>query len=188
MHSVVRYTGRKYPKSIVNTAMQYTTVNANLPALTWGRENEAQARDLYEVEQKMKHCNFKTTLSGLDIDPLNPFIAASPDGISWCNCCDTRLVDIKCPYTIRHTSPTSEEALQKKGYLLVRGPQGVVMLSRKHCYYTQIQCQLLVADRETCDFVCWTPHGIFMEKIARDESYCEKIVSKSRSFFCYQNY
>uniref|UniRef100_A0A1X7TY17 YqaJ viral recombinase domain-containing protein n=1 Tax=Amphimedon queenslandica TaxID=400682 RepID=A0A1X7TY17_AMPQE len=34
MHSVVKYTGRKYPKSIVQTAKQYTTVNANLPALT----------------------------------------------------------------------------------------------------------------------------------------------------------
>uniref|UniRef100_A0A1X7SWP5 PHD-type domain-containing protein n=1 Tax=Amphimedon queenslandica TaxID=400682 RepID=A0A1X7SWP5_AMPQE len=80
------------------------------------------------------------------------------------------LVEIKCPYTVRHTSPTRS--------------QGVVMLSQKHSYYTQIQCQLLVADRETCDFVCWTPHGIFMEIIARDESYCEKIVNKSRSFFC----
>ena len=55
MHSVLRYTGRSYPKSIVNNVMQYKKLNPDLPALIWGRDNEMVTREQYETMQKSKH-------------------------------------------------------------------------------------------------------------------------------------
>uniref|UniRef100_A0A1X7UQB3 PHD-type domain-containing protein n=2 Tax=Amphimedon queenslandica TaxID=400682 RepID=A0A1X7UQB3_AMPQE len=114
-----------------------------------------------DCSQKEKHTSFETRLSGLIINPLYPWIAASPNGISSCDCCGTKLLEIKCPYTIRDISPVSDKALSNRTYCLTKGVDHQVMLSRKHKYYTQIQCQLPVADIDTCDFVCWTYDGMF---------------------------
>lgn len=103
-------------------------------------------------------------MSGLIINPLYPFIAASPDGISCCDCCGTRLLEIKFPYIIRNTSPVSDIAHRDHSYCLTKGLDQKVMLSRKHQYYSQIQCQLLVADMEMCDFVLETK-DMFVETI-----------------------
>ena len=89
----------------------------------------------------------------------------------------------------RHTytsdrSPTSEEALSSHSYCLTKGPHNVIMLSRKHSYYTQVQCQILVANIDECDFVCWTPKGIFIETISRDNCFIDKMVKKAKYFFC----
>lgn len=164
--------------------MQYKKLNPDLPALIWGRDNEMVAREQYETMQKSKHTAFHTSLSGLMINPLYPFIAASPDGISSCDCCGKKLLEIKCPYTLRNDSPVSVAALTNHTYCLTKGMDGKVMLSRKHQYYSQVQCQLLVADLEICDFVCWTPKDIFVETIYKDQSYADRIVRKSQAFFC----
>lgn len=155
MHAVLKYTGKKFPKSIVNNTMQYTSPSPDLPALKWGRENETTAREHYSTQEKEKHTSFETRLSGLIINPLYPWIAASPNGISSCDCCRTKLLEIKCPYTIRDISPVSDEALSNRTYCLTKGVDHQVMLSRKHKYYTQIQCQLLVADIVMTKFIVY---------------------------------
>lgn len=134
MHNVLKYTGRKYPKSIVSAIMQYTSLNSELPALQWGREHEAIAREEYVVKMNGMHDNFHTSLSGLVINPTYPYMAASPDGISSCDCCGTRLLEIKCPYVYRNESPTIEAALSNPRFCLTRNENDTVMLSRKHSY------------------------------------------------------
>ena len=97
MHNVLRYTGRRYPESIVRTIMQYTQLNSYLPALTWGREKESVAREEYVSQLKYSHTNFESRIPGLIINPGYPYMAATPDGISSCECCGQRLLEIKCP-------------------------------------------------------------------------------------------
>lgn len=58
------------------------------------------------------------------------------------------------------------------------------MLSRKHRYYTQVQGQLLVADLQFSDFVCWTTEGMFIETITMDSCFNKKLINKANSFFC----
>ena len=45
------------------------------------------------------HTNFKCTLAGLVINPLYPYLGASPDGFVSCDCCDEAAIEIKCPYS-----------------------------------------------------------------------------------------
>ena len=64
------------------------------PAAKWG---EPVARNVYEEKKKVQ-----VSLSGLIIDPKNPWLAESPDGIidnsSHEEC---GIIEIKCPYAGR---------------------------------------------------------------------------------------
>ena len=53
---------------------------------------------------------------------------------------------------------------------------GGIRLSNKHDYHLQIQGQLVVCNKEYCDFTCWPPHGIHVERIIiRDEATFDSI-------------
>jgi hypothetical protein len=80
--------------------MQYTNSNLHIPQLQWGRDHEDVARREYEAEMNTKHINFLVKMSGLHIDVEHPFLAASPDGLTECDCCGKGLLEIKCPFTI----------------------------------------------------------------------------------------
>ena len=56
-------------------------------------------------------------------------------------------------------------------FYLKRDEDGQVYLSPTHEYYYQIQGQLAVCEKEYCDFVCWTPHGMHIERILVDPSH-----------------
>lgn len=47
-----------------------------------------------------------------------PFLGATPDGFAHCDCCGDRLIEIKCPYSVRDKSPVSDEALERSRYCL----------------------------------------------------------------------
>ena len=47
MGKVVMCAERKFPTSLVNSIMQYQTINPNIPALHWGRQNEDKAKNDY---------------------------------------------------------------------------------------------------------------------------------------------
>ena len=47
-----------------------------------------------------------------------PFLAASPDGVAKCSCHGISMVEIKCPYKYRFSSPTDEQALTDRNYCL----------------------------------------------------------------------
>ena len=68
---------------------------------TWGCKHEKSARDKYVKAQKSKHRNLRVQDSGLVINPLWPFIGATPDGILSCTCCGRGMLEIKCPYCHR---------------------------------------------------------------------------------------
>ena len=136
--------------SLINSIMQYRTTNPDIPALKWGREHESVARNDYVAKV---HRNFETALSGLVIDPTLPYL---PDGISSCDCCGTRLLEIKCPYKYKDVSPVCNVALSDSKFFLQKDVKGTVALSKKHNYYTQVQGQLLITHQKCCDFVCWT--------------------------------
>ena len=80
-----------YPESFCFTSQQ----------TTWGCKHEKSARDLYMKAQKTKHTNLTAQDSGLIINPLWPFIRASPDGVLSCTCCGRGTLEIKCPYCHR---------------------------------------------------------------------------------------
>ena len=68
----------------------------------WSCKHEKQARERYR--NKSNHDNLVTAQNRLFINPLWPFIGASPDGILNCEYCSTGVLEIKCPYCHRDES------------------------------------------------------------------------------------
>ena len=61
----------------------------------YGCKHESQARQQYEQTMCKHHENFTVCDSGLRINPKWPFMGATPDGITQCNCCGLGAVEIK---------------------------------------------------------------------------------------------
>lgn len=146
-------------------------------ALRWGLENESKAKQQYIVKMRATHSSFEVKDTGLHIKTMYPYLGASPDGLITCNCCRDGVLEIKCPYSVRHLSPTSAP------YLCSTSTNSECRLSRTHDYYYQIQGQMGITDRSYCDFVCWTPQDIFIERIKFDHQFFEEMEAKLQRFF-----
>lgn len=126
-------------------------------AMRWGTETEPQARAMYELK------------SGNDVKEvafieLNDFIGVSPDGLIG----DDGMLEIKCPTTITQIKRALTDDYSKD-------------------YYTQIQCQLWVAEREWCDFVSFDPRldvdaGYLLQRVCRDDEFIKGMIEKSHAF------
>lgn len=164
-------------KSLIDAVFQRKTP-PKAAALCWGIEKEEIARKQYEEIMKEKHASFKLSTTGLHVNPQYPHLGASPDGLVTCSCCGDGLLEIKCPYSLRHTTPQSPG----KDFYLKPSPDGV-RLSTTHQYYYQVQGQLVICNRSYSDFVCWTPRGIHVERIARRDEVFLEMKPKLDKFF-----
>lgn len=103
------------------------------PALVWGRDHEAEARETYEAETGRF-----VDLVGFIPHPDIPYLGASPDGLVD----DDGLIEIKCPYsTVVH---------------LKRIRAGVVPPE----YVPQMLLQCICTGRAWVDFVDYDPRLI----------------------------
>ena len=141
------------------------------PAIRWGVENEEKARNEYLIFMQGTHDSFQVTNTGLHVNPLCPHLGASPDGLISCSCCGKGLLEIKCPYSIRDLDPTSAVYFKNS------------KLSTSHHYFYQVQGQMMVCDHSYCDFVCWTPKGLHVERISKDTIFCKMLKEKLDVFF-----
>ena len=175
-----------YPTSLVKKIMKYTPDYPNVQSMRWGRENEPKARQAYSEYLLEHHQDVNVSLAGLVVDPSYPYLGASPDGFVSCSCCeDTGLLKIKCSYKYRNELPIADVALADKNYFLEIDPDtDAVQLRKSHKYYYQVQGQIAICKRRFCDFVCWTPMGLFVQRIEKDESFARVIFPDLTNFFC----
>lgn len=117
-------------------------------AIKWGLTHESTA-----MKEYCSLMGADVSKCGLMIDESRHFLAATPDGIDANN--DT-IIEIKCPYSARNDKPEMVEFLRSG------------KLKSTHAYYTQVQIQMHVSKIHHCDFVVWTPHGIFNQGIKYD--------------------
>ena len=152
-------------RSLIKEMME-TKVHAHTEVLSlkWGIENEQNVREQYFGQIKDDHTELSCTLSGLCVNPKYPHLGATPDGIVKCDCCGNGLIEIKCPYKHKESHPHS--VVDNK--FCLEHVDGLVRLKKTHEYYYQIQGQLAICEMVYCDFVCWTPHGIHIERILPD--------------------
>ena len=47
----------------------------------------------------VSHTNFDLNTSRLVVNPLFPYLCASPDGMVMCTCCISGAMEIKCPHS-----------------------------------------------------------------------------------------
>lgn len=97
--------------------------------IIWGREHEAEAREIYKARTFQE-----VTQVGLVLHPTNDRIAASPDGLVGTD----GLIEIKCPLTATHLE-----------YLMTGVPPSK--------YRYQMLTQMLCCGRAWCDFVSYDP-------------------------------
>ena len=125
------------------------------------------ARDQYEALHAVQHTDSVCQASGLFLSIEYPMLDASPDGLVQCTCCGEGLLEVKCPYTLRESSDFGQLAWM----CLVDDIYG---LSRSHRHYFQVQMQLFVTNKMYCDFVVWSPEGLFVERIYPDREWWVK--------------
>ncbi len=126
--------------------------------MKWGCEHEVIAFEAYKKQMEPVHTLFEADSSGLLVQSTAPHLGAFADGFVSCECCGLRVIEIKCPFSIRHMEPTNASYLEKNDTAGFR-------LSKKHNYYYQVQGQMMISERLYCDFVCWTTVGLYIERI-----------------------
>lgn len=155
---------------------------SHLPALQWGRDNEATARRKFMEVVALKHLCFTVKDCGLFVHPQHPYIAATPDGICTCkcNCCSDMVLEIKCPFSIRDKSV--HESWGETDFLEQNGDE--IVLKQSHKYYTQIQSQLALTKCRRGYFVVWTSVGEpIIQIVDIDSEFCSKVINNLVIFF-----
>ena len=114
--------------------------------------------------------------AGFVINQHYPHLGASPDAFVKCICCGERIVEIKCPFSDRNSNPN----MLKNSFLNESG------LVRSHRYFTQVQEQLRIIRKDFCDFIVWTPVGLFVQRIYEEFNFTEKLIQKLTKFYVEQ--
>ncbi|XP_046845617.1 uncharacterized protein LOC124439435 [Xenia sp. Carnegie-2017] len=153
-------------------------------ATSWGKANEKRALNQYTQVMKENHSIFSVKESGFVIDPKYPFLGASPDAISYCNCHGEGCVEIKCPYSLRNK--TIQHGISDgKNFCLTKTPNGTLQMDRKHQYYYQVQLQLASTKLKFVDFVVWTLNDIYIEQIQRDDEFLAVNIEKAKEIYIF---
>lgn len=130
-------------------------------ATSYGKAFEGNAVAQYE-----KISGNTVLPAGLFVDETLSFLAATPDGVLE----DGKgIIEVKCPITCRDLSPSEAEGHKKLNFLQKSGEN--VTLKQKHNYHYQIQGQLRICDKTYCDFIVWSPLGIYIERINRNDHF-----------------
>ena len=141
-------------------------------AVKWGCDHESIALELYAEEAGKQHASFNFFHSGLCIHEEYQFLAATPDGITLCDCCDYGIVEVKCPYCKKDSNP---DCLENGS------------LKKSHQYYYQVQLQMFVCDVGHVDFVvCTFPNDepvIAVERIYPDVDFLETSIVQAGHFY-----
>ena len=174
-HDIVSRKKNSSPDNLVTRFLRREDIS-NIPAIKWGIDNEDKAREVYVTKMSSSHIEFKCSPAGLVISPQYPYLGASPDGFIQCECCGEGIIEIKCPFSVRDGMP--EDLVGRKGSFL-----NDAGLLHSHKYYNQVQGQLEICRKTFCDFIVWTPNGLFTQRIYKDQHYVEKIVKKVTSFY-----
>ena len=143
------------------------TVNSEIPALQYGRAMEAEAVETFCTLYSQTHRNVTVMECGLYLCESMPYVGGSPDRIVSCSCCGKFCLEVKCPSSIRHTSPLDPHV--ELPYL--KKVNGDITLNKRHMYYTQCQVQMAATGINKGYFFVWTAHGTFQEKLYFDEEF-----------------
>ncbi|KAG5277107.1 hypothetical protein AALO_G00113600 [Alosa alosa] len=120
--------------------LQNTFKNSNFKSkpTSYGQVNEKVAKTIYI---KKRGCHLHSI--GLVVNPLCPFLGASPDGVV-CKDGQSGLIEIKCPYAARDF--TVREAIEKVKLFCLEIDEGEdqISLKRSHNYFYQVQGQIMI--------------------------------------------
>lgn len=145
-------------------------------SMVYGRENEKNA-----IKQ-MKELGYEVLDCGMFIDKEFPFLAATPDGLIG----NEGILEVKCPSSAESLTP-EEAILQRKGVMSTFWKvenNRISGINQNHSYFYQIQGQLHITGRNFALFTIWTPRGIKIERVEKNDGFWnEFIIGKLKSFY-----
>lgn len=148
-------------------------------ALDYGCNHEKYAIRDFTIAMKKKHQGFEVKKVGLVVNPKWPYFGASPDGMCNCECCESALLEVKCPYCVRDS--VVSDLTFKNSFLKTIGDQ--LLLKTDHAYYYQIQMQLALTERNCCYLVVWTKQNFETIKVHFDEPFWLQKRAEAENFF-----
>ena len=107
-----------------------------------------------------------------------PYIASSPDCYCTCNCCPDTLFECKCSWT--HRGKVVSEYVQERGSCLGKSTATSTsgettllefQLYNKNSYFTQMQQQIFVCEKQEECFYVYTTKDTFTERITFKPNY-----------------
>ena len=130
----------------------------NLHSLQYGRENEANA-----LKQMQEELGMHILRCGLFIDDTVPHLGATPDGLVD----HDKIVEVKCPESAKDLTPV--EAIKQLDNIrrIFKGNE----MNKNHHYYYQVQGQLHITKRQRAYFCLWTPKGMKVTTVSRDDRF-----------------
>lgn len=135
-------------------------------------------REPFALQQLQEEYGIVVEPCGLFIDKHQCYLGATPDGLIGCD----GLVEVKCPAVAEHMTPLQAVAEKKVNFCNIH--EGKMQLKCDHTYMYQIQGQLHITLRSYCYFVFWTPCGMLVQKITRDDLFWElKMEKKLQEFY-----
>lgn len=140
----------------------------NTKAIMHGKKFERVAVEKFESID-----GIKTEECGLFICQKYPQLAASPDRLVG----EDTVLEVKCPFSCKNETITPVTVPYLKNI------EGVLTLDNQHCYYYQVQGQLLCTNRNHCKFVVYTIKDIVILDIARDELFIQEMTDKLIAFY-----
>ena len=142
----------------------------------YGCNHEDLARQMHTQRFSAEHEDFLVIKSGLILDPKFPFLGASPDGLVNCKCCNTGVLEIKCPFSCKQKSFV--QLANDNSSFCLDNDNGSLTLKVDHPYYFQVQLQMKLCHVQYCDFVIWRESGeIFCQRISLDLSFVDSAIS-----------
>lgn len=138
-------------------------------AIQHGIEYENTARKCIETA-----LNIHIERCGLFIDEQIPFLGASPDGLIESD----GIVEIKCPFAARFVTPEDAIARNISNLKALYLHEKDEHMKQSHIYYYQVQGQLHITQRDYCIFAIWTPLGLKVETIVRDDIFWNENMEK----------
>ena len=152
-------------------------------ACQYGCKHEDTARQAYVEKLRTEHENFVVIRCGLILDPEFPFMGATPDGLVNCKCCNTGVLEIKCPFSCKHKDFT-EVASENPSFFL-DDDDGQLTLKEDHAYYFQVQLQMKLCRVQYCDFIAWRDgDDTFHQRIFLDSNFIDNVIKSTVPFIC----
>ena len=151
-------------------------------ATQWGCTHEQDALKAYKLQEESHHRGFKLSSSGFLISTEYPHMGASPDGLVNCDCCERRVIEVKCPYSC--TNKSFLEATAESTFFL-QETDGKFSLKHNHAYYYQIQLQMKFCGTTVGDFIVWRENELVIDRVPINDEFLTTALQKATKLYIY---
>lgn len=145
-----------------------------IASLEYGKKNEKRA-----ICDYINKYNKNVQIVGLFVNPLQPWLCASVDGIV-IDTNNLKILEIKCPSSCSY-KPIFDATKNtfNVSYLCLDENN---MIKASHSYYTQCQIQMYVTGLHMCHLYVWSRKDSCLATVLRDEIFLQEVVPKIQNF------